>query len=620
MWLLVGVAVLAAIVAVLLSLRFCSREKILLPSWAPPTLKEVRAQLEGRTFGEFVDEAYRLHLLRHPQTVTDLGLAEKLGVRNDRLDDYSDGYVRTTQAIEREIYRRLHTYNRTALTPDERLTYDACEAFWNDLTTHEAPAISMYPISASDDSPHMRLYARLISVWRLADEEDVADYIACLHQADRQLLQLRDRIVDLRADRRLPPAVALDTVLIQIQPLRITKMWSPSEYLPDRIVANPNPYFVALRERVLAMPEIGYEKRVAYLTEARSALEQEVIPAYEKLNAALVAALTEAPEADIGINQRAGGNAVYEGLLRHYTESDLGPAAIHAAGQETVARLQKEIDAIEDRVKAPSDRGLPDTATGVKRDGGAPSPDDVVAACRAVLERAEALTARFAERLPKTSVAILLGEGSRGYEPAPYDGSRPAFLVVSPKKSLTSSDIATLVYREVVPGRHLQMAAARELPLPAIRAWGDFPALQEGWAAYALDVAAEVGLYDSDPLANLERLRSQLRDAASAVVDTGVHAFGWSFDRAFDYYVAATGDEERGAHMVVKGCIGSPGRATAALVGVIRLRALRDSVERARGVAFDPVAFYDALLGHGLLPLSLVEWEVRQALEISDHG
>ncbi|MDD4904477.1 MAG: DUF885 family protein, partial [Candidatus Bipolaricaulis sp.] len=276
--LLCAAAALAVVVGAIVSLRFCTREEILLPSWTPPTLREARVQLEGKTFEAFADEAYRLHLLRHPQTITALGLAEELGVRNDRLDDYSDEFRRTTQAIEQEIYRRLHAYDREALTPDEKVTYDACEVLWSDLTAHEVPAVSLYPVSASDDSPHTLLYARLIATWRLAEERDVVDYIACLHQADQQILELRKRLLDLRDDGRLPPAATLNQVLVQIAPFRITERWSRSEYLPEHIVAGHNPYFVALREQLLAMPEIGVSQRVAYLTEARTALEREVIP------------------------------------------------------------------------------------------------------------------------------------------------------------------------------------------------------------------------------------------------------------------------------------------------------------------------------------------------------
>lgn len=620
LWLLAGAAVLIAAVAIVLSLRFCSREEILEPSWTPPTLREARARLDGKTFAEFADEAYRIYLLRHPQTVTDLGLAEKFGVRDDRLDDYSNAYVRTTLAIEREIYRRLHTYNRESLPPDERLTYDACEAFWKDLTTCEAPAISLYPVSASDDSPHMRLYSRLISVWRLVNEEDVVDYVACLHQADDQLLQLRDRIVGLRVRHRLPPTAALDEVLRQVEPLKITEMWSRSEYLPDRIVAGHNVYFVALREKLLTMRALGVEKRVAYLTEAKRALEREVIPAYEALYGAIVAAVAEASSTNVGIRQHEGGGPIYEGLLRHYTDSELGPETIHAMGQDAVDRIAKEIDAVEEESKTPSGRDLAGAASAVEWDGGAPSVDDVAAACRAILERAETFGPRFAGRLPKAEVSILVGEGPRGYVPAPYDGSRPALLVVDPEAAWLVSDIAAFVHRETVPGRHLQRATARELPLPAIRAWGGFPAFEEGWAAYALDVAAEAGLYDGDPLADLGRLRSQLREAALSVVDTGIHALGWSFERALDYYVDATSDEEGSARIAVKACISSPGRATASVVGSVRLRALRDAALRASGESFDLAAFHDLVLGRGLLPLSVVEREVRKNLNLPDRG
>ncbi len=618
LWLLAGMALLVAVLAIVLSLRFCSREQILEPSWTPPTLREARASLDEKTFTQFADEAYRIHLLRHPQTVTDLRLAAKLGVRDDRLDDYSEAYVRTTLAIEREIYRRLHTYNRESLPPDERLTYDACEAFWKDLTTCEAPAVSLYPVSASDDSPHARLYTRLISVWRLVDEEDLVDYVACLHQADDQLLQLRDRIVDLRVRHRLPPTAALDEVLRQIEPLKITEMWSRSEYLPDRIVAGHNVYFVALRERLLAMRGLGVEKRVAYLAEAKRALEREVIPAYEALHGAIVAAIAEASSTNVGIRQHGGGGSIYEGLLRHYTGSDLGPEAIHAMGRDTVVRVKEEIAAVEEQAKTPSGRDLSAAASAAEWDGGVPSADDIAAACRAVLDRAESLGARFTGRLPAAEVSILVGEGPRGYMPAPSDGSRSALLVVDPEAAWLMPDIAAFVHRETVPGRHLQRATAYELPLPAIRTWGGFPAFEEGWAAYALDAAAEAGLYDGDPLADLGRLRSQLRGAALAVVDTGIHGLGWSFESALDYYADATGDEEGSARTAVKACISSPGRATAGFVGSVRLRALRDAALRATEESFDLAAFHDLVLGRGLLPLSVVEREVRKDLGLSD--
>ncbi|MGD9675902.1 MAG: DUF885 family protein [Candidatus Bipolaricaulia bacterium] len=618
LWILVVGAVLIAAVAVFLSLRFCTREEILLPSWTAPTLAETRTRLAGKDFAAFADEAYTIHLLRHPQAITALGLAPELGVRDDRLDDYSDAYVRTTQAIEEEIYRRLREYDRETLTPDERVTYDACEALWSDLTAHEAPAVSLYPVSASDDSPHRLLYERLIATWRLTNEQDVVDYVACLHQADQQILQLRKRLLALRDGGRLPPAATLNQVLVEIAPFRITERWSRSEYLPEHIVAGHNPYFVALRERLLAMPEIGVAQRVAYLTEARTALEREVIPAYEKLHEALVAVLAEAPATQIGVDQYPGGRDVYAGLLRHYTESDLSPAAIHAAGQDAVLRLRKEIDAAEEEARIPHSRDLLGTPSGVAWDGGAASTEEVAAACRAEIDRAWVAVSDVL-KLPSSAVEVLIGEGAGGYTPRSGDGARPALLVV-PGEAPRSPAVAAFVHREIVPGRHVQVATAREFGAAAVRAWGGFPALEEGWPGYALGVAAEAGLYDGDPLANLERLKDRARSAALAVVDTGIHALGWDYDRAVDYYAAATQDGEDASQVAVKGCIGSPGRATASLIGERRLQALRDSVQQALGEAFRPSTFHAAVLGRGLLPLSIIERDVGEALTGSGRG
>ena len=615
LWILVVGVVLVAAVAVFLSLRSCSREEILRPSWTPPTLAEVRKRLDGKAFAQFADEAYRLHLLRHPQTITELELAAELGVRDDRLDDYSEEYVRTTQAIEREIYQRLHTFNRESLSPDERVTYDACEAFWSDLTTCEAPALSLFPLSASDDSPHRCLYDRLIASWRIAGEEDVIDYVACLHQADDQILELRRRIEALRRQHRLPPVHALDEVLRELQPLKITEMWSRSEYLPDRIVAGRNVYFVGLRETLLGIRELGIEKRVAYLAEARRALEREVIPAYEALYKALVIAIAEAPATSIGVTQRAGTGATYRALLRHYTDSDLTADAIHAAAQSAVAELTKTLQVVEEQVRLPGDRNEWGTAPW---DGGEASPDDVAAACRAAIQRAEAFGAQFAGRLPQAEIRVVIGEAVRDYVPAPPGGRRPARLVVSPDALPASAAVDALVHREIIPGRHLQTATAREVTRVAIRAWGSFPAFQEGWSNYALDVAARAGLYDGDPLSELERLRSQVSDAALAVVDTGIHAFGWDLDRAAAYFGQATGSPESVARSAVKSCISSPGRATAPFVGGTRLRILRDAALRAGATSL--AAFDDLVLGRGLLPLSIVERDVRKDLGIGERG
>ncbi len=166
----------------------------------------------------------------------------------------------------------------------------------------------------------------------------------------------------------------------------------------------------------------------------------------------------------------------------------------------------------------------------------------------------------------------------------------------------------TLVYHEAVPGHHLQLALAQELAaLPSFRRTTVHTAYAEGWALYAERLAWEAGWYEDDPHGNIGRLQAELFRAARLVVDTGIHAEGWTRQEAVDYMMREVGHSRVQAQLEVERYILWPGQATAYKVGMLEVLALRERVKREMGDAFDLRVFHSAVLTEGSMLLSILD-------------
>jgi uncharacterized protein (DUF885 family) len=209
-------------------------------------------------------------------------------------------------------------------------------------------------------------------------------------------------------------------------------------------------------------------------------------------------------------------------------------------------------------------------------------------------------------------MALAVEKGSAGaeYSPGALDGSRPGIFFVN-ERDLSESPafgMKTIAYHEGIPGHHFQIAMALGLKnLPLIRQQSIYDAYAEGWALYAEQFAAEIGLYKDDPFGDLGRLQAEIFRAARLVVDTGLHARGWTHDQAITYMVGVTGMNEAEVTSEVERYMALPGQACAYKVGQLKILEVRERAKLALGARFSIKEFHSVVLENGALPLTLLE-------------
>jgi len=375
----------------------------------------------------------------------------------------------------------------------------------------------------------------------------------------------------------------------------------------------------SLERKAAALGLSGYGDRAARIveTEVKPALARQ-IEAFQTLRPRAVH--------DAGVTRRLpDGEAFYAHALKHWTTTTLTADQIHAIGLEQVAEISASIDAI---LKT---QGMTQGTVGQRIDALNKDPaqlyaetDEAKAQLIADLNRqVQALQPRLPQvfgRLPTAGVevrrvppAIEAGAPGGYYQGPPLDGSRPGayYINLREAKNWPRFSLPTLTYHEATPGHHLQVALQREnTGLPQYRRANGFSAYNEGWALYAEAVAADdLHVYEGDPLGRVGFLMSYLFRAVRLVVDTGMHAKGWSREQAVDYMVASGAKPVGAANSEINRYASMPGQACAYKIGhtvIARLRA-----EEAAKPGFDLRAFHDEVLANGSVPLAVLEGLIR---------
>lgn len=350
------------------------------------------------------------------------------------------------------------------------------------------------------------------------------------------------------------------------------------------------------------------------LAEMRRMLQEEIIPAARDDDRPGLCWITD-------------GDAAYAASVAEHTTTALTAREVHELGLQVVAEL-----ADEGRILAAEAFGDADLPRAIARLRDDPAlrfdnGDDILAVARASFIRGQEILPRFVGRLPETDCevhpmpAVEAAQMMQAYyRPGDLATGKPGVFWVNTdlRRGPTRYELETLAAHESVPGHHVQWSLAREVRQTRYRNLTPTTAFIEGWALYCERNAADLGLFTHE-LSRLGMWSSQSWRAARLVVDTGLHAHGWSRARAVEYLVDNTATTRENAEGEVDRYIGNPGQALAYMTGLLELRRARADAERRLESRFDQREFHDRLLAHGSPPLSLVplivdNWEAEISL------
>ena len=567
----------------------------------------------------FLDTAVT-ELALSPETATRLGMEEpRLGFTfNQRLDDRSQARFERTRLLRLELLSRLNAL--PAIPGDSGLArhVDIIRQEYQGLTQLEAYGFGRYgpgyarPYAVDQlsgawtDVPEL-----LISGQPLASHDDAEDYLDRLAALPGAIADEKRRLISDADNGIIPPRFVL--ALLEARLRDVARQPIDAHPLLQRfgnVVGGLEP-----SEGLTAND---------YRAAAMRLLVDEVVPAYTAF-ADDVAALMEDAPASSGLSSLPEGDAYYRDVLAYHTEPGADPAFLHDMGLDAVKTVTAEIDAAFDALgltegSAAERLRILAASPGELHE---PTPEDR-AAVLALLE-AQAAEARavlgqvlndppeatlVVTRMPAYREAVFTGAT---YVPATANGTSPGLFQINLRDMGDWPDFAlpTLFHHEGIPGHHTESAmAATESRLPLLRQMIWNIAYGEGWAVYAEDLADANGLYSDDPLGRIGYLQSILFRAARLVVDTGLHAQGWSHEEAVSYLVETTGlPREAMEHEVARYAVW-PGQAASYFAGRQRILDMRDRAEAVLGGRFDPAAFNTVVLTGGPRPLSMVDEDV----------
>ena len=364
--------------------------------------------------------------------------------------------------------------------------------------------------------------------------------------------------------------------------------------------------------------------RDALHAEALGILQDTVKPAQRALAQFYADTYVPHARATIGAGALPDGRAYYAALVRAQTTTDLTPDQVFDIGQSEIARIRRAMDV---QVAASGFHGSFAQFQDLLRHDPrfyVHSREDLLEKASRLAKRVDGQLPRFFGKLPRLpyGVAPVPASIEEGYTTARYSEGAPQQGIAGELWINTSHldqrpmfELPTLVAHEGAPGHHIQIALAQELTnLPAFRQQSDITAFVEGWALYAEQLVAEMGLYET-PYQRFGQLSLEMWRACRLVMDVGIHARGWTRDQALACLRENTALSEVNMQSEVDRYIAWPGQALGYKIGELKIMELRHRMEAAEGSRFDERAFHDLVLDEGAMPLAVLEQRVDAALK-----
>ena len=565
------------------------------------------------------EEKFEEQLAFSPITQTALGRKSDY----DKIDDFSEEAQLAQLEWMREATAQMEaSFDYDALTADAKISYDMwkfraaqAERAWE---FREQAYILHQMGSAQSGLPTF-----LLTQHAVADESDMQAFISRIGGIGTAMDQLLARAQANAEAGTRAPRFGYDAVIEESTNLTSGAPFDDGE--PSALWTSVEGHLSKLVDEGAITSERAEELR----EEARTALTEQFAPAYSRVIDWYTEDRPNTDEETKGVTELPNGEAFYAASLAEMTTTDLTADEIHQIGLDEVERIQTEMRAIMEQVEF--DGTLQDffefTRTDPQffyqnNDAGA---EEYIAQAKEHIDFINAELPKYFGRLPKADLEVRRVEpfreqdgAAQHYSAGTPDGSRPGiyYAHLSDMTAMPIPELESIAYHEANPGHHMQISIAQELEgVPTFRSQGDFiSAYGEGWALYTELLAKEMGGYQ-DPYSDFGRLSSEIWRAIRLVVDTGIHAKGWSEEAAVQYALENSPNPETAVRSEVQRYYVLPGQATSYKIGMIRIQELRAKAEKELGDKFDIRGFHDTVLGGGSVPLSILETMVNQWIE-----
>jgi uncharacterized protein (DUF885 family) len=514
-------------------------------------------------------------------------------------------------AANHGFLKQLQAIGRARLSGKAQLNYDILAAEIQAQLDLERFPEHLLPLNHFDNMPsNLANYASGTGSQPL---ETPAQYRAYLRRLEQLPAWIDQAIVDMKEGMRkgvVQPKIVTTRMLPQFRQLR-----------------SSDPQASVFNSPATRMPASFGDKDKRELAAGYRQAAVKIGQALDRLCAFLEKDYLAAGRSTAGYGALPDGAAWYQARIKNNTNLDLPPDRIHELGLKEVARIQAEMAKLAPRLGYGGPlKDFPQWVAAQPTFKPFTSEQQVLERYRQIYAQVEAKLPQYFTLLPKARLDIQLepeltrATASDHYTPVAADGSHPGvfWAVVNDPKDYDTVGMATLLLHEGVPGHHFHAALLKELPLPDFRKFfTEHPsaaAYTEGWALYCETLGKEFGFYD-DPAYYYGHLNDELLRAVRLVVDTGMHAQGWSREKAIAYARENLGySEDRAANQIERYMVW-PGQALAYKIGALKILELRERARQALGPKFSYAKFHDVVLGDGTLPLPILEAQVQRWID-----
>jgi uncharacterized protein (DUF885 family) len=537
---------------------------------------------------DLFEEQYQSDLRNFPERATSFGDYRY----NDKLNDYSLRAIHERHDTDVVFLRRLQAINTSGFSDQDQLSHEVLARVLQqrvadfDLKEYEMPV-------NQQNGVHTTL-ADLPLAMPFDSAKHYEDYIARLHQIPRALADTTEVLRAGMNDKLMPVRFLMEKVAGQCQGIiEADPFLLPTKKFPS---------------------DISVDEQARLAAEITEAVNKDVLPAYRLFGAFIRAEYAPKGRTTLSVTSLPDGDKRYANDIYGRTTTHLSAEEIHQIGLREIERIQGEMTAIA------KSQGFADAAAYRNSLKTNPkyiptSSDQILEDFRRYIAQMEPKLPELFTLLPKSPVTVeaipaFQSAAATHYMAGTPDGKRPGRVVVA------TSDFAqrtllmdeAVAYHEGIPGHHMQISVQQQLTgLPKFRLHNlGFNAYTEGWALYAEELGKEVGFYQ-DPASDFGRLESEQFRAIRLVVDTGIHAKGWSRDQVVDFMRKTGAGDEPLIQTETDRYIAWPAQALAYKLGQLKIKELRERAKQELGPKFDLRAFHDEMLNGGSLPLDLLE-------------